>query len=157
MFKKMLLMVSALVLVATFGTANVFAKETPVEETSTVSSQDCLPLFDTAYYCDGRLNAFDIMQSVAVYYEYTSVQHWDADGNEYWTDEVSAIEVWVVGSDSVGQLALLVPASKFAPAFSATKDVQIASAQGVTLNYSPSSDAFWVTGPDGYTFVWDAD
>ena len=34
-------------------------------------------------------------------------------------------------------------------------DVQIAAANGLTLNYSPSADAFWVTAP-GYSFAWEA-
>ncbi|GAB4415003.1 MAG: hypothetical protein Kow00106_10340 [Anaerolineae bacterium] len=152
MFKKVWLTAMVVAVVSLLGAASVFADGD--------DSQGCMFYNEdedvwVAGFCDGRLNAFDIAQPVAIYYSYDAVLATDEDGNPYWTDVVDAIEVWAIDSEGVGQLALRVPVSQIAPALSATSDVQIAAVNGITLNYSPSANAFWVTAP-GYSFTWEA-
>jgi predicted secreted protein len=93
-------------------------------------------------------------QPVAIYYTYDTAQVLDDDGNWVWTDVVTGIALWSVDAEGSGQLALWVPAADVDSAFSATSDVQIAAAHGITLNYSPSGDVLWVTAP-GYSFAWE--
>lgn len=152
MFKKVWFTALAVVAVSVLGAASAFADG---DETSGCMFYNEDEDVWIAGYCDGRLNAFDIAQPVAIYYSYDTVLATDEDGNPYWTDVVDAIEIWVIDSEGVGQLALRVPAAQIAPAFNAISDVQIAAVNGITLNYSPSADAFWVTAP-GYSFVWEA-
>ncbi len=153
MSKKVLLMASVLVIVFAFGATSVLAEDDETEACPPVYSEE----YDTwvsAYYCDGRLNAFDMMQPVAIYYTYDTAQVLDDDGNWTWTDVVTGIALWSVDADSNGQLALWVPKADIVSAFSAASDVQIATAHGIALNYSPSAAALWVTAP-GYTFAWE--
>jgi len=160
MVKKVLLIVSVCALVAVFGAANVFADD---------GEDECPPTYNEDLgvwvngYCDGRLNAFDIVQSVAVYYDHavvtTSTLKEDEDGEEYWEQSaeevISAIDVWGVTADGVGYQALVVPAAAVEAAKLAGVDAVLGSAHGITLGYSPSG-YLWVSGPDGYTFVWEA-
>jgi hypothetical protein len=154
MFKKVWLIVSVCALVFVFGATNVFAAG--AEPTAGIcqfynADED----MTVPGYCDGRINAFDIDQPVAIYYTYDTVQVLDDDGSAYSTDAVSGIELWAIDADGTGQLAMWVPLANITPAFGATSNVQIASAQGIALNYSPSANAFWVTAP-GYSFAWEA-
>lgn len=153
MSKKMLLVASVFVIVFAFGATSVLADDEETKACPPVYSED-YDIWVSAYFCDGRLNAFDLMEPVAIYYTHDSAQVLDDDGNWVWTEVVSGIALWSVDADSNGQLALWVPAADVVAAFSATSDVQIAAAQGITLNYSPSGDMLWVTAP-GYSFVWE--
>ncbi len=117
----------------------------------------------TAYFCDGRLNAFDLTEPVAVYYTYAPVTVWNLvtneDDEEIWeqgsTDVVSAIQLWAVDTNGNGQMVISVPAAQAEEAFAATENVVLASANGITLTYVPAQHVFWVTAP-GYSFAWDA-
>jgi hypothetical protein len=153
MFKKMLLIVSVFAFVLAFGATAAFAGDDDAGDCPLVYSEDYgiwVP-----GYCDGRINAFDIAQPVAIYYSYDTVQALDDDGNAYTTNVVSGIELWVIDAEGTGQLVVWAHLPEIEQAFSATADVQIAAADGVTLNYSPSTHMFWVTAP-GYSFSWEA-
>ena len=153
MFKKVSLIVSVCALVFVFGAANVFADDSSAAQSCMFYNAD----YGTtvAGFCDGRINAFDMTEPVAIYYSYDTVQAVDDDGNAYWADVIGGIEVWAIDGDGVGQPVMSVPLTQITPALSATSDVQIAAANGITLNYSPSANAFWVTAP-GYSFAWEA-
>ncbi len=161
MFKKILLITSVFVLVFAVGAVNVFASQES-GNTPTRAAMECPAIYNedadtwvSAYYCDGRLNAFDITQTVAVYDDYTSVQTWDEDGNPFYIDAVSGVSLWVIDWNDAGQLALYVPESSIQAAVAAGTDTVIAEGNGVTLGYS-AYGVLWVTGPGGYAFTWDA-
>jgi hypothetical protein len=151
MFKKIWLIVLVGTLVVIAGAASVFAGDDSTESCTFYNEDEGVTV---PGYCDGRINAFDIAQPVAIYYSYDTVQALDDEGSTYLTDVVSGIELWTIDADGNGQLALWVPLANITPAFSATTDVQIAAAHGITLNYSPAAHAFWVTAP-GYSFSWE--
>lgn len=155
MFKKGLLVVSEVVLVLAFGLTNVFADDDGTESCPAIYNEDT-ETWTSDYFCDGRLNAFDVTQTAAVYYSYGLEQAWTDDGDAFWLETPDGITIWTIDSEGVGQLALWVPLAEITPAMSAATDVQIAAGNGVTLNYSPAADAFWMTGPGGYAFVWEA-
>jgi hypothetical protein len=167
-FKRVMLIGTVFALVLASGAVNVFAS-------GNASTKPCPAMYNSdtntwtdAYFCDGRLNAYDLTEPVAVYYAYTtqpvsvSVTTTDQDKDEtaqtmqtQMANMVSAINIWSIDPEHVGQLALSVPVSKIEPAFSATAPTQIASANGITLSFSPASDMFTVT--DGsYAFTWKA-
>lgn len=163
MVRKITLILSALTLLLALGAINIFAEDD--DETST----PCPLVYDadsdtwtSAYFCDGRLNAFELLQSVAVYYEYTAVPVWveitGEDDATVWeqqmTEVVDAITVWAIDVNGVGQKALSVPYSAVSAAIAAGTDAVIAQGDGVELGVS-SDGALWVTGPDGYHFTWD--
>ena len=161
MVRKVMLIAAVLVMVLAFGAAGVLASG---------DSNTCAPIYNadedvwvSAYYCDGRLNAFDIDQPFAVYYDYETVTRptlrENADGAEYWEDTpvsvISAIEIWSIDADSAGHPVLTIPASAVEAAKSAGVDTVLGSAAGITVNYSASGH-LWATGPNGYTFTWAA-
>lgn len=158
MFKKVSLVVSVVVMVMAFGLGNVLADDGEVECPAAYNEE--LGVWVTGY-CDGRLNAYDIMQSVAVYYDHEVVTSTflaeDEDGDEYWAQSaeevISAINVWGITAEGVGYPALVVPAEAVEEAKLAGVDAVLGSAHGITLSYSPSG-YLWVSGPDGYTFTW---
>lgn len=106
-------------------------------------------------YCDGRLNAFDVDQPVAIYYAREAQQFVDDDGNAYTGDAIVGIEFWAIDSTGQGQLALWVPVEQVKAALNSTSDVQIASQNGISLSYSPAVNALTAT-MGSYTFTWDA-
>jgi hypothetical protein len=152
MFKKIWLVVLVGALVLMVGAVNVFADGDSTAGCTFYNEDEGVTVVG---YCDGRINAFDIAQPVAIYYSYDTVQALDDEGNTYLTDVVSGIELWAIDADGNGQRAMWVPLANITPAFSASSDVQIAAAHGMSLNYSPSAHAFWVTAP-GYSFAWQA-
>ena len=151
MSKKALLLVSVLALSLMLGAVSAFADDGG--NLSAYVTDDG----ETVYgYADGRINATDIIQSVAVYYSHETVVGWDDDTESATYGEViSGIELWALDSDDVGQQVLSVSLDQITPALSSSVDVQVAAANGYTVNYSPSG-YFWVTAPDGYTFIWEA-
>jgi len=154
MLKKVLLVTVLVVVVCSFGAINVFASDESPNVCQMYNADEGLTV---PGYCDGRLNATDIDQPVAVYYTYDKVQAYDSNGNGYLTDAISGIQLWAVGDNSNGYQVLNVPLAQITSVISgATQNVQIAANGEYTLNYSPAGDAFWITGPDGYSFVWEA-
>ncbi len=158
MFKKMGLMVSVCALVFGFGASHVFAsggdKELCLFQAEAEEEGEEEEAAEVPGYCDGRINTFDIAQPVAIYYTYETVQRLDDHGNAYLTDVVSGIELWAIDEESNGHLVLRVPLADLEEAFEADSDVEIASAEGITLSYSPSTEEFTVTAP-GYSFSWE--
>ena len=167
MLKKVMLIVTVVALVLASGAVNVFAGDDDTDQCPAIYNEDD-DMWVTAYFCDGRLNAFDLTQSVAVYYAYTAEPVWNLgtttndDGQEVqsmeeqMTNVVSAIHIWSIDAGGNGQLALYVPIAQIEPAFSATAPVQIAAANGIMLDYSPATHMFTVSAPDGYSFTWEA-
>jgi hypothetical protein len=160
MFKKVLLIVSMLMLVLAIGTP-IASADGGDEDDEEVVVENCLFYNEdedvtVPGYCDGRLNTFDILQPVAIYYSFDTVTAWDDDGNPYATNAVTGVEVWVPDAEGVGQLGLRVPVDEITAAFAATGDVvQIAAANGITLSYLPAGHLLWVAVP-GYNFTWEA-
>lgn len=162
MFKKITLILSVIALLA-FGAVNVFA------DSDDALPPACPPVYDedsdfwtSAYFCDGRLNSFDLMAQAAVYYRYADVPVWvettDDDGETVYeqqmTQEVSAISVWAIDSNGVGQEAMLVPMSSVSPAIASGVSAIIAQQNGITLGYS-ASGYLYITTLGGYTFAWE--
>ncbi len=151
MSRKLVLIVSVFALVFAFGAVNAFASGGSDPHQVYVPSNGTW----TSAYTDGRLNAFDINQSVAVYYTYNTVMAWDANGVPYDTHVVSGLQLWAIDGDGVGQMVLNVPAAQLNAAVAAGHDAQIAASNGFTVNYS-ATGYFWISSPSGYTFTWAA-
>ena len=159
MVKKVSLIVSVVVLVMAFGAANVLADDGGTECPAAYNEE--LGVWVTGF-CDGRLNSMDIVQSVAVYYDYevvtTSTLAEDEDGEEYWQQSsegvISAIDIWGITADGAGYRALTIPAEAVEEARAAGVDAVLGSANGITAGYSPFG-YLWVSGPDGYSFTWE--
>ena len=151
MSKKLVLVLTVLALVLSFGAVNVFA------DGGTDPHQVYVPDDGiwTSAYTDGRLNAYDINQPVAVYYTYNTVTAWDSDGVAYATNVVSGLQLWAIDGNGVGQMALNVPAAQLNAAVAAGQNVQIAASNGYTVNYS-ATGYFWISSPSGYSFTWAA-
>lgn len=147
MLKKVLLTASIAAVVLVFGAVNVFADNTSPINCQVYNEDDDML---APGYCDGRLNAFDIDQPVAIYYTYEQGQLVDDDGNPYTTDVVSSIDLWAPDSDGAGQLVLSVPIEQI------TGTQNTVSRSGYTVSYSPVAKTFTVTAPNGYTFTWKA-
>jgi hypothetical protein len=143
-FKKVLFIACALALTLALGAAAAYADGGEDEEKPLLG-------FD-----DGRLNAFDFAQPVAVYYSYDSKQLVDDDGNPYWADVVDGIELWAADSDGIGQLVLYAPIESIEAALASGVGTQIAAANGYTLSYLPATNMFCITTPTWYTFTWEA-
>ncbi len=115
-----------------------------------------------AYICDGRLNSFDLTAPVAVYYRRADVPEWvattDEDGETVYeqrmTQEISAISVWAIDGNGVGQEAMLVPMSEVSAAIASGASTLIAQQNGITLGYS-ASGYLYIATLGGYTFAWE--
>ncbi|MCC7208886.1 MAG: hypothetical protein IT323_16370 [Anaerolineae bacterium] len=130
-------------------------------QAATNDNVNCPPTYSEEYdvwvesgYCDGRLNAFDIDQPVAIYYAREAEQFVDDAGNPYTGDAIIGVEFWTIDSSGQGQLAMWVPVEDVEAAFGSATDVQIASQNGVTLSYSPSGDVLTAT-MGSYSFSWN--
>lgn len=117
----------------------------------------------TKSFEDGRLNSVDYDAPVFVYYAYETVEIEDENGDLIDVDEVSAIELWGVKSETNnGYLALSISVEDINAVVESAngEDTLIAEADGFTLNYSQYG-YFWVTGQkvDGssYSFLWEDD
>lgn len=158
MFKKFMLVAVVVAVMMGIGGTAVFADD----------DEGCPPVYSEDYdvwvygFCDGRINAFDMTQSAAIYYTYTAEatvnKITDEDGNVTYenssTDVVSGVDIWTVNSDSEGQRALYVPVETIDAAIAAGVDAVIAQGNGVSLNYS-AWGALWISAPGGYTFTWE--
>jgi hypothetical protein len=105
-----------------------------------------------AIFCDKRLNAFDMMAPVVLYYHWKTGQLLDAKGKPYTANVVDGIEIWAVNSLSVGQMVGYVSSDKIKEAINAGQDAVLFDENGVVLGYSASKN-FWVSAP-GYKFNW---
>jgi hypothetical protein len=147
---KSVLLVSILAMVLVGGAISVFAEE-PVPNCQITNTDEGLTV---PAYCDGRINAFDIAQPVAIFYTVEDTEAINDDGEAYTTQQITGIEVWGVDGDSNGYLALWVGIDAINAALVSDGNVQLGSAYGVTLTYVPAVEMFWVTAP-GYDFTWD--
>ncbi|HEX3050848.1 MAG TPA: hypothetical protein VHP83_09360 [Aggregatilineaceae bacterium] len=155
MFKKVVSLLVVMVFALSFGVALVSADDDSGDEAENL----CWVYDEDAgymeVYCDGRINSGDIAAPIAVYYTWTTGSVVNDDGETVIQDVISGIEIWAINYEtSVGTLVLSVPVSQINAALTAKSEVQIAANGAYTLNYSPSADAFWVTGPD-YSFAWE--
>ena len=154
MSKRGLLTITLLIALLAFGAASALAEDTSGDTMCPMYSED--DDMTVMGYCDGRINATDIVQPVAIYYDYETIKGWDDDDEcATYKDVVCGIELWAISSESVGQLVLNVGMDVIGPALMSTTDMQLASANGYTVNYS-ATGYFWVTAPNGYTFTWKA-
>jgi len=153
MYKKVLFIVAVCVFVLSSGAVNVFAAEGDSADCQFYNADEDVWV---PGYCDGRINALDIDQTVAIYYDYETVQALDSNGFPYTTNAVSEIQLWAVDGDNVGHPVLLVSDEAINAAMASTSTVQVASHNGYTLNYAPATNTFWITAPDGYSFTWAA-
>jgi len=159
MFKKVMLAAVVIAVVMGLGGTAAFADD----------GGGCPATYSEDYgtyvqgFCDGRVNAFDMTASAVVYYDYKTIATvntiTDADGTitgyeDSTADVVSAVEIWVIDGDGIGQPALTVPVETINAAIARGVDAQIAAGNGVSLNYS-AWGALWISAPGGYTFSWE--
>ncbi len=158
MFKKFTLVAVVIAVVMGLGATAAFADD----------GGGCPATYSEDYgtyvqgFCDGRVNAFDMLATAAIYYDYKTVATvntvTDDDGNVSYVDStadvVSAVEIWVIDGDGVGQPALIVPVETINAAIARGVDAQIAAGNGASLNYS-AWGALWISAPGGYTFAWE--
>jgi hypothetical protein len=105
---------------------------------------------------DGRINAFDMTEPAAVYYTYANQMVTDQSGVTQLQPVITGISVWVIGADSIGQQAFVVPISTINAAMASSHATTVlGSGQGMTLTYTKASNAFTLSGL-GYTFSWTA-
>ncbi|GAB4574329.1 MAG: hypothetical protein Kow0077_20340 [Anaerolineae bacterium] len=121
-------------------------------------SEQWLPLFD-----DGRLNAFDIDAPLAVYYVREARVQFEENGDWVWEngemvyeDVIVSFEIWakLPGFETFQQIVCCPIEELNAMVNSATEDIVLMESHGYTLGYSVSG-YFWVSAPDGYSFVWE--
>jgi len=157
MFKKVMLAAVVIAVVMGLGGTAVFADD----------GFGCPLTYSEDYgtyvqgFCDGRVNAFDMTASAAVYYDYKTIPTvntvTDDEGNVSYvdstTDVVSGVEIWAIDGNGVGQKALSVPVETINAAIAAGADAVIAQGNGVSLNYSHWG-YLWISAPGGYTFTW---
>ena len=151
MVKKTVLVITMLAVVLVSGALSAFADDP--DTACQINSAD--EGVTVAAYCDGRINAFDIAQPVAIYYTFEDAEAINDDGEAYLTQIVTGIELWGIDGDSNGYLALWVGIDEINAALASDVNVQLGAAYGLTLTYVPAVNMFWVTAP-GYSFSWDA-
>jgi predicted RecA/RadA family phage recombinase len=109
-----------------------------------------------AVFHDGRINSTDLAASAVIYYMTDTVETVDADGVVNTTDVVTGVTVWGLDANSTGHLELYVTLDMIAEQMAATgQDFAVFEHNGFGLGYS-TSGWFWVSGPDGYSFMWQA-
>ncbi len=106
---------------------------------------------------DGRLNKTDLAAPLAVYYSTVEATGYDEDLDwNYTYDVITGIEIWAIDSNTNGYLALSVTLDQINAALAATSNDYVVFQQGAySIGYSESG-WYWVTGPDGYEFSWEA-
>ncbi len=146
MLKRVSLLLSVVVLAAL--ASNVLADD----GTSTFkTSHDGDQLVGS--YTDGRINAYQVVSPVAIYYSY-GPEYLSPDGSL--VKDVNGIQVWTINQTTgEGQQAFDVTLPDLQKDIAAAKgaDTVITSADGFTLNHS-GSGSYWLSGPNGYNFTW---
>ncbi|MBN1563448.1 MAG: hypothetical protein JXA10_06405 [Anaerolineae bacterium] len=155
MVKKTLLLLTVFTVVLMSGAISAFADDTGTDCQVYNADEDV----SVPAYCDGRINAYDIMQPVAISYTTAAGTALNDDGEEYPTEVITGIALWGVDDDSNGYLAFWVGIDDINAAMTAAQvtntNVTLGEAYGLILTYVPAADMFWVTGP-AYSFTWDA-
>jgi hypothetical protein len=117
-------------------------------------------------FADGRINGCTLDEPVAIFYSSTSVPaldahgqiKWNSDGGMAYTDVLTGIEMWGLASGysnliKVIEISTTEIRARIAAAGGA--DTVLAEGYGYTLGHS-ATGYFWVTAPNGYSFVWKA-
>ncbi len=114
-------------------------------------------------FADGRINGCTLDAPVAIFYTRESqvdvdangVPAWNDDGTPAYADVVTGVEMWgiVAGYDNLVKVAGLT-VGQIQAATAAGTDTILSQSYGYTFGYS-ASGYFWVTAPNGYSFVWD--
>ncbi|WP_162909210.1 hypothetical protein [Aggregatilinea lenta] len=106
---------------------------------------------------DGRLNKTDLSAPLAVYYSTEEMLGYDEDLDwNYTYDVITGIELWALDSDSNGYLAYSVTLDQINTALAASSSDYVVFQHGdYSIGYSESG-WYWVTGPNGYEFTWEA-
>ncbi len=116
-------------------------------------------------FADGRINGCTLNTPVGIYVTRESqvavdengVPAWNEDGTPAYKDVVTGIELWGVMSGYADESKIMrvsVEDIREAVAASNGADVVLSQSYGYTLGYS-ATGYFWVTAPDGYSFVWE--
>ncbi|HML22751.1 MAG TPA: hypothetical protein PKD09_13965 [Aggregatilinea sp.] len=107
---------------------------------------------------DGRLNKTDLSAPLAVYYSTVEKMGYDEDLEwDYVYNEITGIEIWAIDSDSNGYKTFSVTLDQINAALAATANDYVVFQQGdYSIGYSESG-WYWVTGPNGYEFTWEAE
>jgi hypothetical protein len=114
---------------------------------------------------DGRINGCQLDEPVAIYYTSASEPvldtygqiTWNSDGSQAYTDAVAGIEMWGMASgydNLIKVISLSADEIQAEIAANGGADTVLAQGYGYTLGYS-ATGYFWVTAPDGYSFVWE--
>jgi hypothetical protein len=81
---------------------------------------------------------------------------WYDDGTQAWQDVITGVELWgyVPGHDDPVRVAFVsVDQIKAAVTANGGADTILAEGDGYAFGYS-ATGWFWVTAPNGYSFVW---
>jgi hypothetical protein len=116
-------------------------------------------------FADGRLNNCDLLAPLGIYVtrettldvDANGVPAWNDDGTPAYKDAVTGIELWGAASGYANEtkiLSMSVEEIQAAVAAGNDADVVLAKNDGYTFGYS-ATGYFWVTAPDGYSFVWE--
>lgn len=147
MLKRVSLVLSVLMLAALAGT--VLADDGSDGTFKTTHDGDEL----VGSYTDGRINAYEVVSPVAIYYTY-GPEYVTADGSR--VHDINGIQVLTVNQangEGTEAFSVSLPDIQKAIADAAGKDVVVASGSGYTLNHS-ASGWYWLTGPNDYSFTW---
>lgn len=150
MTKKLAIFVAIVALLAV-GASSVYAAPPKNEHPGQVFNST-LGIWVPAFG-DGRINAFDMTEPVAVYYNYGNAEVQAADGTMQLTQIVTGIDVWYIDSLSEGQFDFMVTAAQIAAARTASHATTLGTGHGFTLSYDPATTSFTISG-DGYSFTW---
>ena len=168
MVKKLFILL--VVLGMMFSTALVFAADPEEAEESTIQSVDIQDHGFMMRYTDGRLNQWDLIAPVAVYYTSMMLPEVDesgipillADGRENIVNTVVSLDLWGLHPDTGNIDHLInVPLDELhAMATAATGPGEIVSALGYQVGYAPDFGGwYWVSAPPDaegnvYMFKW---
>lgn len=150
-----------------FSAAAVFAID---PEESTIQSVEIEDFGYMMRFTDGRLNQWDLVAPVAVYYNRAMVPKLDADGvlilladgRKEYVDQVVSLDLWGLHPETgfVDHLLHMPIDEVHAMIEAATEPMELATAFGYQIGYSPEGGGwYWVTAPpDGsgnsYVFKW---
>ncbi len=114
-------------------------------------------------FADGRINGCTLDAPVAIFYtreshvavDASGVPAWNDDGTPAYVDVVTGVEMWGVASgyDNLVKVVGL-SAEQIQAAVAGGTDTILSQSYGYTFGYS-ASGSFWVTAPNGYSFVWN--
>lgn len=158
MLRKSLLVLGVLALLLLGASAVLAQGGGKIMHVYDEDAERVLPLFD-----DGRVNAFDIDAPIAIFYVREAVVKLDENGDWEWNDDmivyedvIQSLDLWAkLPNHETFQQIMCCPIEELnATVNAATQDTVLLNRDGYTLGYS-TTGYFWVTGPNGYYFVWE--